>query len=277
MISAFGRLIFIAGAAVLWIILALFGLRTCGQTQMYGPATHPLLNNQSWVVAMGGDTTHAPMNSRPAFAAAANLSENIFLGAKVRLTKDEQWIVYGFSELQKMTNGRGLVSQSEWANIKKLNFLNSTESPMLFEELLTTYPNARLLIDVLQPASSSLPAFYKLIEKHKAEKRIVLTSPFYDTLRDIREHSAHWLTAHSTSEVSRSQFMNSLFLESLITLNGEVFSASKLHPRLISELVKRQKVVLYETDDPAAYAKARELAPTLGVVTNRPSLFINIR
>jgi hypothetical protein len=280
MLFAIGRFMFIVFSVVLSIILAVFALRSLSKNQLYAPLTHPLITIQSsavpfmpWIIANGGDLDFGPAQSKSALTVASKISKRVFLGITLRLTKDFRWVLYSPSYLEELTELRGFVKQYTLAEIQAVHFKNSNEHILSLEEFMTLFPDSRWHIEVLQPKNSALEELYSLIKKHHAEERVVLTSPFYDTTQDIRAQSYAWLTGASTSEFSKSRFMSSLYLETAIDLQGEVFQSNKIIPRLFNELFRRQKIVLYRTESPEEFIKARNDYPQLGVVTIRPTYF----
>jgi glycerophosphoryl diester phosphodiesterase len=223
---------------------------------------------------MGGDATDAPAFSPSAYAAAAKLSPSIILGLQIRLTRDAQWIVYGPKDWSTLTSHKGLVSRTDSAELPNIRFLGGQEQVLTVAQFLKLYTDRPLWIEILQPATSALTPLFQMLKDAQVERRVVLTSPFYDTTSEIRKNSAQWLSGSATSEVAKARFMNSLYLESLLTLNGDILSDKYFHERLLAELVKRKKIVLIQTDDPEAFRKLPSQDPHIGVLTNRPSRFL---
>ena len=274
MLIAASRLLFIFVAALFCIFLGVFSLRGCGSQQQYQQFEHPLWTGQSWVVALGGDSNPAPAFSPSAFASAAKLSPQIFLGLQVRLTRDGQWIVYGPKDWSTLTSHKGLVSRTDSSELPNIRFQGNQEQVLTLEQFLKLPAANPLWIEILQPATSALTPLFQMLKAAQVERRVVLSSPFYDTTSEIRKQSALWLSGSATSEIAKARFMNSLYLESLLTLNGDLLADKYFHERLLVELVKRKKIVLIQTDDPEAFQRLPIKDAHIGVLTNRPSLFI---
>jgi hypothetical protein len=274
MLIAASRLLFLFIATLFCIFLSVFSLRSCGSQQSYQQFEHPLWTGQPWIVALGGDSSLSPAFSPAAYSAAVKLSPNIFLGLQVRLTRNGQWVVYGPKDWSTLTSHKGLVSHSDSSELSNIRFKDNQEHVFTLEQFLKIYSASPLWIEILQPATSALTPLFQMLKDAQVERRVVLTSPFYDTTSEIRKNSALWLSGSATSEVAKSRFMNSLYLESLLTLNGDLLADKYFHERLLAELVKRKKIVLIQTDDPAAFRRIPLVDPHIGVLTNRPSLFI---
>ncbi|OFZ10518.1 MAG: hypothetical protein A2Z20_02735 [Bdellovibrionales bacterium RBG_16_40_8] len=248
MLFAFARLLLIAISALLCLFLAIFGLRFLGEAQRYSEFNHPLVTTHPWIIADGGNLDAGPKQSLVALKSAAESSPEIFLALTIRISHDdEKWVLFDHKQ--------------------------SRENMLAFEDALKALPNARFYIIIDQPGGNKLDDIFTLIKNFQLEDSVVLTSPFADTLREIRNKSARWLTGASTSEATKAQFMTSLFLETMVDLPGDVFIVEKFRPRLFTELSRRKKVLIFKTDDPTALARVRSEFSQVGVLTTRPSLF----
>ncbi|MCB0349951.1 MAG: hypothetical protein KDD38_02135 [Bdellovibrionales bacterium] len=274
MIWAFGRLLLIAAISSLCIIFVVFGLRLVGAKQTYSDFTHPLLDHGRWLIANGGDLDFGPEQSMTALRHAVEVNPHIFLGLKIRLTLDGHWVLYAPSRLEQLTSGNGFVLQKNLDEITSLKFKDSPDqSPLEISTVFKEFPNANYYIDVLQPGATQLKSLYRLIKEHHLEKKVILTSGFVDTLTNLRDEDAVWLTGASTAEYSKSQFMNSIFLETVMGLNFDVFVTDKNTPRLISELKRRKKIVVFKVDDRPELMSALATDSQIGILTKRPSYF----
>lgn len=278
MVWAFGRLIFIAIVTLTCIFLGVFGLRSMGSQQQFASFHHPLLEEQrSWIVAQGGDTDHGRVEQTlPALKAAHELLPEIFLGLDLRLTQDGHWILYKPKNLRTLTTGSGYISHITLDDLNKIQYKGTNEKILTIEEVLAALPNARLFINILQPATPYLQHLTALFDAKDKRQRVVFISPFMDTSRQLREESPDWLTGTTTSEFSKAQFMTSLWLETLVDLPGEVFVFTKAKDRLVSEMLRRKKIVLLATDNPDFYSAMSSQFHLSGVVTKRPSQFVQI-
>ncbi len=251
MIWAFGRLIFIFIGTLIVFAMGVLGLRFLGGQGTVTELSHPLLHSTPWVIYDGGDLNAGSAQSMPALQKASDdATSSTFLGLHVRLTQDGEWVLYAPARLEELTTGQGFVNQHSMVEINQLHFKNAPpESRLLtLEQALTVFSQSLFYIEVLQPASPNLEKIFDLIDKHKLVDRVVLTSPFADTLREIRGKTGAWLTGSSTIELNKARFMTSIFLETVVDLPGDVFVASSdLHPRLKAELLRRKKIILHTT------------------------------
>lgn len=257
MIFAIGRLLFIFIITVLCLVLTVFGLRSLGLRTANTELHHPLFLQTPWVIADGGDETVGPSQSLPALLSAANYkSPHVLLGLHIRLSSDGHWILYAPPKLETLTTGHGFINRKSLEELKKINFINSTEKIMSLDETFKKIPHAQFYIEILQPANTYLNEVFNLIKKYNLEDKLILTSPFADTLREIREKSGVWLTGASTIELRKVRLMASLFLEPAIEIQADVFEIPKsANPRLIAELLRRKKVLLLRDNGESSFSE----------------------
>jgi len=276
MIWAFGRLILIAIAVLLSLILAVFCLHMVGAQQSYTPFQHSLLTGEPLIVASGGDSTLAPPLSLSALQAAYQISPKIILGLTIRKSIDNVWVAYAADTLEELTDAQGPIQRLTADEISKLHYKNKPEERILtLEEIFTRWPEAHFFINVLHPSIADTDPLFAQLKNHKLEDHVILTSPFITTVQTLRNVDARWLTGPSTAETSKMSFMTSLYLETVIDLPGEVFIAEKYEPRLFHELSRRQKILFLVTDKPEEWMALRgdKELQNIGVLTTRPTLF----
>lgn len=276
MIWAFSRLLLIFVFTLTTIVLVVFSLRMVGGGQTYAPFQHPLTNAKTWLVADGGNLDLGPAQSHAALEGAKNLSPKIFIGLKIRQTRDGHWVLYEPTRLEEATTGTGYVSQMSLEELRNIHFRISQETLVTLEEALNLLPSNPLYIEVLQPAGVSLSEIFEILKKYHAEERVVLSSPYLATTKSIRDESASWLTGASVAETSKAEIMTAIYLETLMDMPSEVIVTEKINPRLMTELERRKKIILLKTNNPQEWSHYAQTFPTLGVVTTRPSLFLQM-
>lgn len=250
MFFAIFRLFSIFIAVLTTLVGIVFGLRQLGHQTTITKLNHPLLLQTPWVIADGGELSAGPEQSLPALVAAAKkVHPQYFIGLHLRQSSDGQWVLYSPSHLEKLTTGKGFVPHHTLAELKSLNFKNTTETLLTVDEAFAALPGQQFFIEVLQPANPNLEKIFSLIERYNLKDKVILTSPFADTLREIRNKNGLWLTGTSTSELGKARFLTSMFLETTMDLPGDVFKANLItHQRLIAELLRRNKIVLFEDE-----------------------------
>lgn len=277
MFYAFSRLVLIALISLICIFLGVYGLRGVGTNQAYSNFKHPLIDKSRWIIADGGDLDFGPAQSLSALRAASRIHQNIFLGLKIRTSLDGRWVLYAPTRLEELTNGSGFVVQKNLTELKSLGFKSSPNERLLeLSEVFKEFPNSRFYIDVMQPGATQLNALYSLLKEYKLERHIVLTSQFQDTLADIRSKSAQWLTGSSTAEYSKSEFMSAIFLETVANFEYDVYITKKYKPRLLSELERRKKIVIFTLDSNSDLLQAALAIPQAGLLTKRPTYFMQM-
>jgi len=147
------------------------------------------------ILAHRGGALLAPEHTMPAFKKAAQLGVDGF-EIDIRLTKDEEIIVFHDDTVHRTTDGYGLIADMTLAEINALNhgyqfedlngefpYRNEKIDVVTLRELLETYPNMLVNIDIKDAPDtyegSLMPSkLWRLIEELGAENRVVVTS-FY--------------------------------------------------------------------------------------------------
>lgn len=148
------------------------------------------------ILAHRGGSLLAPENSMAAFKKAAELGVHGF-EIDIRLTKDEEIIVFHDDYINRTTDGEGLVSDMTYAELKELDlgyhykdenqlhtYRGKGESVITLRELFEEFPQMLINIDMKDSPEtyegSLIPSkLWRLIDEVGAQNRIVVTS-FYD-------------------------------------------------------------------------------------------------
>ncbi len=245
MVLAFLRLITIALGSIVGVAVVILGLRALGEKQVYTVPPHPLLNIQPFFVAWGGDSSHgAKPFSLDAYKQAAN--KHFVLGVLAHPSSDGVWFVAKSNKLSKLHLGHGFLT---------LTSSQKLSGVLRFVDLVKALPQANYYVKVENPASPYLGEFFKTIESAHVEKHFVLTSPFYDTTKLLRNQNPNWLVGATTSQVAKAQLMSSIYLEPTMSLEAEEFTLpiEPLDVRLLRELTKRKMLVLVRRKAPTTY------------------------
>lgn len=147
------------------------------------------------VLAHRGGTHLAPEHTMPAFEKSAQLGVDGF-EIDIRLTKDEEIIVFHDATIDRTTDGFGLVAEMTLEEINAFNhgyqfedlegntpFRDKKVDVVTLRELLETYSNMLVNIDIKDAPDtyegSLMPSkLWRLIEELGVEDRVVVTS-FY--------------------------------------------------------------------------------------------------
>ncbi|MCP1143915.1 glycerophosphodiester phosphodiesterase [Lysinibacillus endophyticus] len=154
-----------------------------------------LQTNQPIVLAHRGGSHLAPEHTMPAFEKSFSLGVDGF-EVDIRLTKDEEIIVFHDETVDRTSDGVGFVRELNLDELKQLNFGYNFQDlegnfpykeekveVVTLRELLETYPNTYINIDIKDGPDtyegSLMPSkLWRLIEEYNAENRIVVTSFF---------------------------------------------------------------------------------------------------
>jgi glycerophosphoryl diester phosphodiesterase len=152
------------------------------------------------VLAHRGGSIIAPENTMAAFKKAAEFGVHGF-EIDIRLTKDEEIIVFHDDTLNRTTDGTGRVADFTLRELKKLDFgyrfidldgelsyRGQGETVVTLKELLNEFPQMLVNIDIKDSpdtyeGSLTPSKLWRLIEELGAENRVVVTS-FYDEQTD---------------------------------------------------------------------------------------------
>ncbi|WP_445479564.1 glycerophosphodiester phosphodiesterase [Lysinibacillus irui] len=147
------------------------------------------------ILAHRGGAHLAPEHTMLAFEKAAQLGVDGF-EIDIRLTKDEEIIVFHDETIERTTDGYGLVADMTLAELNSLNhgyqfedldgtfpYREDKLNVVTLRELLESYPNMLINIDIKDAPDtyegSLMPSkLWRLIEELGAEHRVVVTS-FY--------------------------------------------------------------------------------------------------
>lgn len=158
-----------------------------------------LSNTNPFILAQLGGAQLAPAQSAQAFELSNELGVDGFT-VSVRLTKDEEIILYEHESIENTSNGVGYIKDLTLAQINEYNhgeyfisldgeksFANDTVHILTLREALQAYPNKVFLIDLKDEPDtyegSLMPSkIWRLIEELHAQNRVILTSDFAEQI-----------------------------------------------------------------------------------------------
>jgi len=119
----------------------------------------------------------APENTMEAFEAAIALGYT-HLETDVRRTADGVSVAFHDRTLRRVTGAPGNLSDLTWDDVKRLRVsgaagVGGTGAVPRLEELLSTWPDVRWVLDVKQP--SAIPALVRAVRAAKAAERVCLS------------------------------------------------------------------------------------------------------
>jgi glycerophosphoryl diester phosphodiesterase len=159
---------------ILSITILLSFLHVTAQTAKIPEAEHAFT-----VIAHRGDHLDVPENTLAAFKRAID-DEADFVEVDLRTTKDSVLIIMHDATVDRMTNGKGNVSELTYAEIKKLKIKDpkSNYTVPTFEEVLRLCRNK--IYVYLDFKNANVPQTFELIKKYKMERQVIvyINEPF---------------------------------------------------------------------------------------------------
>ncbi len=160
---------------------------------------HPYLaSSRPIAFAHRGASSSRPENTMAAFEAAVDLGYE-YIETDVHLTRDNQLIAFHDDRLDRVTDKIGLVSEMEWADIRKARVGGSEPIP-LFSELIHAFPQVRINVD--PKSDDAVQPLLQLLRDVNAFDRICLGSFSGNRLKQARKAAGEDLcTSTSPMEV----------------------------------------------------------------------------
>jgi glycerophosphoryl diester phosphodiesterase len=153
-----------------------------------------------WVIAHRGFSGKYPENTLASFEAAAKLPIDA-LEMDVHSTRDGRIVVIHDSTLDRTTDRSGNVFDQNWESLKHADagfmfdpdkngsfpFRGKGIGIPLLEEVFSTFPNMKMIVEIKQVLPAIEEPVYRLIKKYKMEEKVIVAS----------EHSAPLLRFRS--------------------------------------------------------------------------------
>jgi len=131
-----------------------------------------------------GARAYEPENTLRSFRKALELGVNA-VELDVRMTKDGEIVVIHDAEVDRTTNGTGLVSTLTLKEIKGLKTEKDETIPTLEEALDFLDKKVKVLIELKETALEA--KVLKIVQKGKLESNVVIVSFLEDALRNVKQ------------------------------------------------------------------------------------------
>ena len=282
----------VLSVVIIFLIFALHRLMTI-HLQPVKPA---LDHDRPLLFAHRGGAALAPENTLPAFLNGVRLGADA-LELDVRLTADDQVVVFHDETLERTTNGSGKVRDHTLAELKQLdagyNFSNDGGAthpardkgvtiPTL-AEVYAEFPAQLINIDIKDPLPEAAERLAAAIEQAGASDRTIVGSFHTTILTHFRNLAPAVATAASEGETRAFFLFNLAGLGRLHRPLGDVYQiptsagvAQLDTARFISNAHRLNQAVHYWTiDDPDEMRRLLEMGAD-GIITNRPDLALEI-
>ena len=119
-----------------------------------------------------GGSRESPENSLAAFRHATTLGYR-YLETDIRPTRDGVAVVHHDAHLERTTDGRGLVRDRTWQEMRSVR-LNDGTTPLRLEELLEEFPDAHVTVDAKE--AGSVVALADAVRRSTASDRVCVSS-----------------------------------------------------------------------------------------------------
>ncbi|MFW6180048.1 MAG: glycerophosphodiester phosphodiesterase [Desulfohalobiaceae bacterium] len=249
------------------------------------------------ILAHRGGAWSRPENTLPAFKHALELGAD-GLELDVHLSRDQELVVIHDFTVQRTTQGLGKVQEMDLQQLKMLDAGHSfsppgrpTEHPYrgqgieipTLEEVLQTFPNALLCIEIKPNQSRIADRLAKLLQEYNRVDKTIVSSFHHQVLKRMREVLPQVATSASKKEVRRVYFLHRLGLSWIYTPKAEVLqipenvgSVQLARPQLIRQAQDKGLLVQLWTVNLAEKMRRFLKLDVHGIITDRPDLLLEI-
>ncbi len=253
------------------------------------------------ILAHRGGLSEAPENTLAAFTNAADLGVNGF-AIDVRLTKDEEIVVFHDEYLERTTDLVGKVADFTLSELKEADaghnftdqegihrFRGLGEKLLSLEELLQKFPEMFVSINMKESPEtyegSLIPSkLWRLLEKLHAEDRVAVTSSYDEQIDRFNLYAQNRVaTGAGEDEVKQAYASFTSQFGHLYNPRADMFRIPKKlgifslgGVGFINFLTKLNVPVYYEDIDDRDSITTLINAGAAGFITNKPSLAIQI-
>ena len=289
------RDIFIRIILSIVIIFCIFALHRL-MTIRLQPVRPALDHGRPLLFAHRGGAALAPENTLPAFLNGVRLGADA-LELDIRLSADNQVVVFHDETLERTTNGSGKVRDLTLNELKQLDagyhFTSDDGATYPFRdqgviiptlvEVYAAFPAHLINIDIKDPLPEAAERLVEVIEEAGATDRTIVGSFHSDILTQFRNLAPNVATAASEGETRTFYLFNLVGLGRLHRPLGDVYQiptaagpAQLATPRFISNAHRLNQAVHYWTiDDPDEMRRLLEMGAD-GIITDRPDLAVEV-
>jgi glycerophosphoryl diester phosphodiesterase len=144
---------------------------------------HPFLDQPPpLAIAHRGGSLDGVENTMAAFDAAVTLGYR-YLETDVRVTADDELVVFHDATTDRVIGSRGRVRDLTWSQLSKLR-VGGREPVPRFADLLTTWPQMRLVID--PKCDAAVDPLIHVLQEHDAVDRVCIGSFSDQRLQRVR-------------------------------------------------------------------------------------------
>lgn len=138
------------------------------------------------IIAHRGDSSNFPENSLAGMKSAVDLKVDM-LETDIRLTKDNELVIFHDESIDRVSNGKGKLIESTLDELKQfkltdnLNSSNNQEHKILtLTELFESFPSVKINIDIKNQESIAVSKLVEIIKEEKNASERIIVSSFHD-------------------------------------------------------------------------------------------------
>lgn len=282
-------------AVLLLIVLALLLIFVpdAPASAYYKGVNHPLV-----IAHQGGDGVW-PGNTLYAFEKAVEVGADV-LEMDAHITKDGQIVLMHDEEVDRTTDGTGLIEDMTVDELKQLDaaYQWSNDDGKTFpyrgqgiqvptlEELFQKFPQMRYVIEIKLTENPIDQPLCDLIRKHDMRDKVMIASFHDEAMQNFRATCPEVATSASRGEVTKFVLLGKVFLSGLVAPLYESIqppyepSESKNIPIMTKRFIreahaKNIAVEPWTVDDPELMKQYIEWGVD-GIITDRPDLMIEV-
>jgi glycerophosphoryl diester phosphodiesterase len=286
-----------------WLLIAIFILLILGLIPPFMPdapskayymgASPPLV-----IAHQGGDAVW-PGNTLYAFERSVAIGADV-LEMDAHITRDGQIVLMHDEEVDRTSNGTGLIEEHTLADLKQLDaaYMWSNDGGKTFpyrgqgiqvttlEELFQKIPQMRYVIEIKLTQNSIDKPLCDLIRKHDMQEKVMIASFHDEAMQNFRTTCPEVATSASRGEVTRFVLLGKVFLSGLTAPRfqsiqppydpEESMNIPIMTERFIREAhAKNVRVEPWTVDDPGLMRQYIEWGVD-GIITDRPDLMVEV-
>jgi glycerophosphoryl diester phosphodiesterase len=261
--------------------------------QYYANIQRPLV-----IAHQGGDGIW-PGDTMYAFEKAVEIGADV-LEMDAHITKDRQIVLMHDEQVDRTTDGTGLIENSSLAKLKELDaaYRWSNDDDKTFpyrgkgvqvptlEELFERFPQMRYVIEIKLTQNPIDKPLCELIRKYNMQNQVMVASFHDEAMQTFRETCPEIATSAARTEVRNFVLLGKLFLSGLIVPHyqsiqppydpKESLNIPIMTQGFIREAhAKNIKVEPWTVDDPELMKQYIEWGVD-GVMTDRPDIMIEV-
>ncbi|MBW7857509.1 MAG: glycerophosphodiester phosphodiesterase [Leptonema sp. (in: Bacteria)] len=208
--------------SVIFITIILIRINSKPATKV---AYYSHLSKGTEVIAHQGGADLWPSATMTAYHNAVKLGVDV-LEMDIHITKDGQLVLMHDGTVDRTTNGKGDIESMTLAEIKSLDagYRFTLDEGKTFpyrgkgiqvptvEEMFTTFPDYRMIIELKHSEASMAKQFCELIRKHKMQDKVVVASFEDIRLNEFRHECSEVATSGAKNEITVFVILSKLHL-----------------------------------------------------------------